>query len=176
MQAALDMHSGIIHASENGDFKTAFSYFYEAFEGYDSVNEKEEALQSLKYMLLSKIMLGAYDEIKAVMTNKNALKYSSPHLDAMIAISNALKHRSMNKFNDAVRKYDSLLTTDVVVQKHFTVLHNTMFEKDLYRLVKPYSRVDISHIANSVGMTNEKVERKLSHMILDKKLYGMYFS
>jgi 26S proteasome regulatory subunit N6 len=173
MQAALDMHSGIIHASEEGDFKTAFSYFYEAFEGYDSVNEKEEALQSLKYMLLSQIMLGNYDEIKSVMMNKNALKYSnSPHLDAMIAIANALKHKSMNKFNAAVEKYGGMLKSDVVVQKHFAVLHSTMFEKDLFRLVKPYSRVDITHIAKTVGMTNEKVERKLSQMILDKKLYG----
>jgi 26S proteasome regulatory subunit N6 len=175
MQAALDMHSGIIHASEEGDFKTAFSYFYEAFEGYDSVNEKEEALQSLKYMLLSQIMLGNYDEIKSVMMNKNALKYSnSPHLDAMVAIANALKHKSMNKFNVAVEKYGDMLKSDVVVQKHFAVLHSTMFEKDLFRLVKPYSRVDITHIAKTVGMTNEKVERKLSQMILDKKLYGMF--
>ncbi len=46
---------GILHAEEN-DFKTAYSYFYEAFESFDSIDNLDAVL-ALKYMLLCKIML-----------------------------------------------------------------------------------------------------------------------
>lgn len=50
------MQSGILHAADERDFKTASSYFFEAFESYDSVNNEKKALQSLKYLLLSKVI------------------------------------------------------------------------------------------------------------------------
>lgn len=34
MQALIDMQSGVI-TSEEKDFNTAFSYFYESYEGYN---------------------------------------------------------------------------------------------------------------------------------------------
>ncbi|VDO31288.1 hypothetical protein V3C99_000604 [Haemonchus contortus] len=172
MQAALDLQSGILHAADEKDFKTAFSYFYEAFEGYDSVDEKNLALLSLKYMLLCKVMLDVPDDVNTLLTGKLALKYSGTDLDAMRAIAAAAKKRSLADFNTAFGAYPQELQMDPVVRKHFNSLSERMLEKDLCRIIEPYSYVQIDHIASSIGIDREKVEKKLSQMILDRKFSG----
>ena len=54
------VYAGIIHASDEKDFKTAYSYFYEGFEGFDNVGVEGKAIHALKYMLLTKILLNLY--------------------------------------------------------------------------------------------------------------------
>lgn len=110
------MQSGILHAADERDFKTAFSYFFEAFESFDSVNFEKEALQALKYMLLSqvistilllnnislKIMLNQPEEVHSLLSHKSALKFSSTDIDAMRAIADASKRRSLADFNKVI--------------------------------------------------------------------------
>lgn len=49
-----------------------------------------------------------------------------------------------------------------------------MLEKDLCRIIEPYSYVQIDHIARKIGLDKDKVEKKLSQMILDKKFSGSF--
>uniref|UniRef100_A0A0N5BAP1 PCI domain-containing protein n=1 Tax=Strongyloides papillosus TaxID=174720 RepID=A0A0N5BAP1_STREA len=172
MQASLDMMSGILHAADEKDFKTGFSYFYEAFEGFDSIDDKAEALKALKYMLLCKVMLDSPDDVKSLLSQKLALKYSGRDLDAMRAVANAAKKRSLRDFNDAFMNYKNELQTDLVVRKHFNVLSDAMLEKDLCRIIEPYDRLEIGYIAKKINLPIDMVEKKLAQMILDNKING----
>jgi len=49
------MMSGLIACDEK-DYTTAYSYFYETFEGYRSMNEQQLAANAFKFMTFSKIM------------------------------------------------------------------------------------------------------------------------
>jgi 26S proteasome regulatory subunit N6 len=54
LQADIDFMSGLIAADEK-DYATAYSYFYETFEGYRSMNDPVAGI-AFKFMLFSKIM------------------------------------------------------------------------------------------------------------------------
>lgn len=172
VQAQLDLQSGILHASEEKDFKTAFSYFFEAFEQYDSV-EDANALRALKYMLLSKIMLNLPDEVANIVSGKLALRYSGKDLEAMKAVAKSSKARSLADFQSAVDTYKVELEQDKIVAKHLDTLYSNMLEQNLCRIIEPYSRVQVDYVAGKIGLPKDQVEKKLSQMILDKKFLGI---
>jgi len=171
LQAALDLQSGILHGEEN-DFKTAYSYFYEAFEGYDSI-ENPKAISALKYMLLSKIMLNAPEDVQAIVSGKLALRYAGEHIDAMKGIATASQNRSLEEFKSTMEKHKSELMDDVIIQRHFNKLYDNLLEQNLQRIIEPFSRVQVSHVAELIKLPLNNVERKLSQMILDQKLKGI---
>merc|ERR1711967_210261 len=61
LQAEIDLMSGLIACDEK-DYTTAYSYFYETFEGYRTMNQTESAGHAFKFMLFSKIMGGSPDD------------------------------------------------------------------------------------------------------------------
>lgn len=172
LQAALDMQSGMLH-SEDKDFNTAFSYFIEAMEGYHSQDEGAKATAALQYMLLCKIMLNLGDDVNSLMTSKHALKYAGKNLDAMKAVARAHTNRSLEEYERALMSYRSILGSDRFITSHLRRLYDAMLEQNLIKVIEPFSRVEISHIAHMVGLATAQVERKLSQMILDKVIVGV---
>jgi len=172
VQASLDMQSGILHASEEKDFKTAFSYFFEAFEQYDSV-EDPLATKALKYMLLSKIMLQLPDEVTSLVSGKLALRHAGRDMSALKAVAVAAKERSLAAFQEAVKEFKEELEGDSVVGHHLGTLYSNMLEQNLCRIIEPYSKVQVEYVASKIGLPKIEVEKKLSQMILDKKFLGI---
>lgn len=171
LQAEIDLQAGTLCAEER-DYKTSFSYFYEAFEGYNTANKPQLAVFALKYMLLSKIMTDAASDVYSIINGKAGIKYAGPEVESMKSIADAHKNRSIHQFEEVLSKYKAQLTDDPIIFRHLNELYENLLEQNLIRLVEPFSRVQIAHVAKLINLPLRQVENKLSEMILDKKIYG----
>lgn len=171
-QAGLDMQAGILHAEEH-DFNTAYSYFIEAMEGYHSQDVIKKATDALKYMLLCRIMENQTDEVNQLLEGKHAIKYAGRDLEAMKAIARAHSSKSLAEFEQALNNYRDEIREDQFIASHSRELYQNLLQQNLLRVIEPFSRVEISHVAKLVGLDTPQVERELSRMILDKKLTGV---
>eukprot|EP00003_Mantamonas_plastica_P011834 TRINITY_DN217_c0_g1_i5.p3 TRINITY_DN217_c0_g1~~TRINITY_DN217_c0_g1_i5.p3 ORF type:complete len:153 (+),score=55.48 TRINITY_DN217_c0_g1_i5:1063-1521(+) len=106
------------------------------------------------------------------MGGKLALKYAGEEVEAMRAVATAHKNRSLQEFESVLDKYDSQLRQDAIVNAHLEQLYDNLLEQNLQRIIEPFSKVEIEHIAKLIDLPLETVESKLSQMILDKTFAG----
>lgn len=172
LQANLDMQAGMLHA-EDKDFNTAYSYFIEALDGYSQLDETPRATAALQYMLLCKVMLNQVDDVNQLMTSKQATKYASKSLEAMKAIARAHSNRSLDEYESVLGAYQRELGSDAFIRGHLRRLYDAMLEQNLIKVIEPFSRVEIDHVAKMVKLSPVQVEEKLSQMILDKVIIGV---
>jgi 26S proteasome regulatory subunit N6 len=191
LQATIDSMSGILH-TEEGDYNTAHSYFLEAFEQLDQLDDREKAVRALKYMMLCRILdsltkalkisamggVGARSDrsdvdLSGLLTGRQGVKYAGKDIEAMSAIGAAASRRSLKEFEEVTASFSDELQEDVLIKHHLGVLHEQLLESNLIRIIEPYSCVEISHVAELIEMPLPVVEKKLSQMILDGKFQGI---
>ena len=123
------------------------------------------------------------------MSGKAGLKYAGPEVDAMQSVAQAYKKRSIHDLERVFAEFKSRTQTscqlrtiiivyaelvdDSVVQSHVAQLRAQLLEQNLLRVLEPFSRVQIAHVARLIDLPLSTVEPQLSEMILDQKLNGI---
>ena len=108
LQAELDDMSGTLHCEER-DYTTAYSYFLEAHEGYEQAGNAAQALSTMQYMILCKVLQGAAQEVPTLLASKVGLKHRGVEIEAMESVAIAAKEKSLDKFKASVRLISDLL-------------------------------------------------------------------
>lgn len=197
-QAQIDLQSGLLHMEEH-DYRTAFSYFYEAFEGFHSLgDEAVPARQALRYLILSKIFSGSQDDVNALLQSSHVLAYNGPELKALRSISEAYFKSDTHLFNKILQQEQERCTAatsfakgvneeepsgtavttlsvlqDEIVRRELTGMYDSLTERHLLKLILPYHRVQIEYLANLLQQDYNDVELRISQLILDKQIHGI---
>ncbi|SCV67482.1 BQ2448_5093 [Microbotryum intermedium] len=143
-----------------------------ALEGLSSQDDPK-APAALKYMLMCKVMLNLPEDVTSIIAGKLAQRYAGPQVDAIKAVAKAHEDRSLSDFERLLKEHRKELSDDPIIRNHLSALYDTLLEQNLVRIIEPFSRVEISHIAELVGQPVRDVEAKLSQMILDKVFDGI---
>ena len=173
LQANIDTHAGILAAYEK-DFNLAYSYFFEAFDVYNipSQKRKNKGLRVFQYMILSKIVGGHIEEVNNVVLSKQGKDYYGKEVEALRSIEEAVKEKSIRLLKENIEKNNEYFQ-DPIIKYHINNLKNDLLEKNLIKIIKPYSVVEIDFVAKSIGLSYQDVLNKLRQMILDKKINGI---
>lgn len=173
LQAKIDMHAGVI-ASQEKDYNLGYSYFFESFDVYNlpQIKKPELAKKALLYMILTKIMSGKLDEINSIIYGKNQQKYYCKEVEALKEVEKSVKDKNVKSLREVVEQHKDLLN-DFFIKTHLTTLHDELLEKNLKKIIEPYSVVEIDYITKSIGIQHNEILNKLSQMILDKKINGI---
>ena len=107
-----------------------------------------------------------------ISSAKVRLQYQWPEFDVMKIVARAHVQRSLKLFKTALRDFKAQLEEDLIVHRHLSSLYNTLLEQNLCKLIEPFSRGKIAHIAELNELPIDNVGKKLSQMILDKKFLG----
>ena len=186
MQAKIDLEAGILHA-HGSDFKTSYSYFFESFEAYNQIKNIELATESLVYMLMSKVMIGEARSVESIVSGKSMLQFEGRAVESMKAVANAYKARSLHAldkvlldFKEGCASYVCMCTCsrgdhlkplpkpcafaelvgNKFVNRHLKTLSEMLLEENLIRLIEPFSKVEIDHVASLIELPLARVENK----------------
>lgn len=176
LQAALDLESGLLHAADDRDFKTAYSYFYEAFEQFQANGEEQRARVALKLMLLSKIVLNVPDDVHQLLAMKLPAKYAASYSDvrAFVDVAHAVSRRSVEEFRQTLNSQrDAFVDSDQFMIKNLERVYDALLESNLLKVLEPFSRVRLADVARLMRMDQHEIEVRLSRMILDNKVSGV---
>lgn len=159
---------GKMHLRE-GEFSRAHTDFFEAFKNYDESGSPRR-LACLKYLVLANMLMKSginpFDSQEAKPYKNN------PEILAMTNLVQAYQNDDITEFEKILKTNRRTIMEDQFIREHIEELLRNIRTQVLIKLIRPYTRVRITFIAQELNIDAEEVESLMVSCILDSTIHG----
>ena len=99
-------------------------------------------------------------KVRQILNNKHGMKYRSDDTELMRKMAAAHSQKSLRDFQKVLEENKELVEKDPIIDSHIKNLYENLLQQNLIKIVEPYSRVEISYIAELVNLPPAKVQSK----------------
>lgn len=99
-------------------------------------------------------------DVYSIINGKAGIKYAGVDVEALRAVAEAHKKRSLQAFQDVLVQFEPQLGRDPIIKKHIDGLYENLLEQNLIRIIEPFSTVQITHVAKLIDLPVPKIESK----------------
>lgn len=157
---------GKMHLRE-GLFDKAHTDFFEAFKNYDESGSPRRSA-CLKYLVLANMLIKS--DINPFDSQETKPFKNEPDIVAMTNMVAAYQNNDIDEFEDILKNNHDAIMADPFIREHIEELLNNIRTQVLLRLIRPYNRVRLSHLADELHIDESEVKRLLVDTILDEGL------
>jgi len=159
---------GKMHLRE-GEFEKAHTDFFEAFKNYDESGSPRRTT-CLKYLVLANMLMKSginpFDSQEA-KPYKNDVE-----ILAMTNLVNAYQNNDIKDFEKILKVNRQTIMEDTFIREHIEDLLRNIRTQVLIKLIKPYTRINITFISGELNIDPADVESLLVSCILDNTVRG----
>jgi COP9 signalosome complex subunit 2 len=149
------------------DWENAATDFFEAFKSYDEAGSARR-VQCLKYLVLANMLMeSGVDPFDAqeVKPYRNA-----PEVMAMRDLVTAYQSNDISLFEKLLKTHREQVMGDDFIRDYIEDLLRSIRTQVLVKLIKPYTRIQISFISQELNIPDDDVEALIVALILDGRV------
>jgi len=143
--------------------------FFESFRNYDEAGSPQR-IQVLKYLVLANMLTGS--EVNPFDSQETKPYKNDSQIKAMTDLVDAYQRREVHTAEKILRENRSTIMDDAFIRLYIGELLRSLRTQYLIDLIKPYTRLELSFLAQQLNVDKDEVEELLIGLILDGKVEG----
>jgi len=143
--------------------------FFESFRNYDEAGSQQR-IQVLKYLVLANMLTGS--EVNPFDSQETKPYKNDSQIKAMTDLVDAYQRREVHTAEKILRENRSTIMDDAFIRLYIGELLRSLRTQYLIDLIKPYTRLELSFLAQQLNVDKDEVEELLIGLILDGKVEG----